>query len=289
MSPDWAAIAVRAVAFLCLYQAAGAALFVALFARELPRARERVCHLGALAAGCGMPLVLAMAPLAAARMAGDYSGMFSRTLLQLAWHSSDGLAHAVQLAGLALIAIGLRLRHGHAVTVAVLGAVLAASALVLTGHTSVNPQRGLLAPLLSVHLLVVAFWFGALAPLWLALENETLADAAEVLRRFSALATWLVPGIALVGLAMAFILIDGTAAWRRPYGVLLLVKLGLFTLLMVLAALNRWRLTPALAPALHAGQRPRRALQRSIVAEYLLIAAVLAVTATLTTLFSPED
>lgn len=285
MSPDWAAIAVRAMAFLCLYQAAGAAFFVALFARAMPRARERVCHLGVLAAWCGMPLVLAMAPLAAARMAGDYSGVFSRTLLRLAWHSSDGLAHAVQLAGLALIVTGLSLRHRHAVTVAVLGGVLAASALVLTGHTSVNPQRGLLAPLLSVHLLVVAFWFGALAPLWLALENETLADAAEVLRRFSALATWLVPGIALAGLAMAFMLIDNAAAWLRPYGVLLLVKLALFALLMVLAALNRWRLTPTL----QAGQRPRRALQRSIVAEYLLIAAVLAVTATLTTLFSPED
>jgi putative copper export protein len=286
VNPDWAAVAARALGFVCLYQAAGAAFFVALFGRELSCVRARVCHLGALAACCGVPLVLVQSPLAAARMAGEYSGLFSGTLLRLAWHSSNAAAHAVQLSGLALIVIGLRSRHKIAMHVAVLGAVLAAGALVLTGHTSVNPQRALLALLLSVHLLVVAFWFGALAPLWLALEHETLADAVKVLHRFSTLATWLVPGIALAGLAMAYILIDDTAVLRRPYGVLLLVKLCLFVVLMGLAAFNRWRLTPALGAATPPA---RRALQRSIVAEYLLIAAVLAVTATLTTLFSPED
>jgi putative copper export protein len=76
------------------------------------------------------------------------------------------------------------------------------------------------------------------------------------------------------------------AVLRRPYGLLLLAKLSLFVLLMGLAALNRWRFTPALEAA---PQSARRALQRSIVAEYLAITVVLAMTATLTTLFSAED
>jgi putative copper export protein len=188
-----------------------------------------------------------------------------------------------------LIAVSLHSRRNSRrmwVAVAVLGAVLAACALVLTGHTSVNPRRALLAPLLCVHLLVVAFWFGALAPLWLALAHEAPADAARVLRRFSALATWLVPCIALAGLAMALVLIGELAVLRRPYGLLLLAKLGLFGVLMVLAAINRWRFRPALEAAVPPA---RRALQRVIVAEYLLITAVLAVTAALTTLYSPDD
>jgi putative copper resistance protein D len=73
---------------------------------------------------------------------------------------------------------------------------------------------------------------------------------------------------------------------RRPYGLLLRAKLGLFALLMVLAAVNRWRLTPALAASVAPA---RSALRRSIVAEYLLITVVLAVTAMLTTLYSPDD
>jgi putative copper export protein len=51
---------------------------------------------------------------------------------------------------------------------------------------------------------------------------------------------------------------------------------------MGFAAMNRWRFVPAL-------QSSQRALQRSLVAEYLGIALVLAMTATLTTLFSPDD
>ena len=285
MNPDWAAVAVRALALTCLYQAAGAAFFIALFGRELPGVRARIARLAVLAAMSGIALILLQAPLAAARMAGDYSGLIDSSLLQLAWHASHGMANAVQLAGLALIAVSL---HGQrkSVAAAVLGAALAACALVLTGHTSVNPQRALLAPLLSVHLLVVAFWFGALAPLWLTIQHEAPADAARVLRRFSALATWLVPCIALAGVAMAFLLIGQLAVLRRPYGLLLLAKLCLFALLMVLAAVNRWHFTPALEAAVPPA---RRALQRIIVAEYLLIITVLAATAALTTLYSPDD
>jgi copper resistance protein D len=282
VNPDGVAVAVRALALLCLYQAAGAAFFLALFEPELARVRRRVRRLATAAAVCGVALVLLLTPLTSARMAGDFTGMINRTLLRMAWHSKNGDAQALQLAGLSLIIIGMQSYRW----IAALGGVLAAGALVLTGHTSVDPQRALLAPLLSVHLLVVAFWFGALAPLWLTLKYETLIDAGSVLRRFSRIATWLVPCIALAGVSMAYILIDDVAVLRRPYGLLLLAKLSLFVLLMGLAALNRWRFTPALEAA---PQSARRALQRSIVAEYLAITVVLAMTATLTTLFSAED
>jgi putative copper export protein len=282
VNPDGVAVAARALALLCLYQSAGAVFFLALFERELPRVRVRVRRLGSIAALCGMALVPLLAPLMAARMAGDFSGLFNGALLRVAWHSSNATAQAVQMLGLMLIVIGLAANKPVAVLGAVLGAVLASCALVLTGHTSVNPQRALLAPLLTVHLLIVAFWFGALAPLWLALRHEALPDAAAVLRRFSRLAIWLVPGIALAGLSLAFVLIDDVAVLRRPYGELLLAKLCLYLLLMGFAAMNRWRFVPAL-------QSSQRALQRSLVAEYLGIALVLAMTATLTTLFSPDD
>jgi putative copper resistance protein D len=285
VNPDGIAVAERAAALVCLYQAAGAAFFVVLFQAQLPEVRGRICRLGAGTALCGIALVLLQPPLMAARMAGDFAGLFNGPLLRVALHSSNGAAHAVQVLGLSLIVIGLRSQRVTA-WLAVLGAALAAGALVLTGHTSVRPQRALLASLLSVHLLIVAFWFGALRPLWLAVQHEKLADAARVLRRFSRLAAWLVPCIALAGLSLAWLLIGSWSVLRRAYGLLLVAKLCVFVLLMGLAALNRWRYLPGLA----AGSPPaRRALQRSIVAEYLLIALVLAMTAALTMLFSPED
>jgi putative copper export protein len=290
VNPDALAIAVRALALICLYQAAGAAFFVALFKRHSPLVLERVCRLGALTAVIGIVLVLLLPPLDAARMAGDFAGARDAALLRLALRSSRGDAHGWQLAGLTLVAVGLWFHRANGVAVwtlsiAVTGAALAAVALTLTGHTSVNPMRAWLAPLLAVHLLVAAFWFGALWPLWLIVKHETAAVAGAVLRRFSQIAIWLVPGLALAGLGMGFLLIDSWSVFTRAYGLILIAKATVFSLLLLLAALNRWRFTPALAPAPAAA---RGALRRSIVAEYLLIAGVLAMTAVLTSLYSPE-
>jgi copper resistance protein D len=79
-----------------------------------------------------------------------------------------------------------------------------------------------------------------------------------------------------------------TGEWtvlHRPYGELLLLKLALFMLLMLPAAYNKWRLAPALGSA---ASNAVTALRRTITAELLLIAIVLTVTATLTTLYSPH-
>jgi putative copper export protein len=192
VNPDWVAVAVRALGLTCLYQAAGAAFFIALFARELPDLRARIGRLAVLTAVPGMALILMQAPLAAARMAGDYSGLTNGGLLQLAWHSSHGLTNAVQVTGLALIVMGLQARR-KSVAAAVLGAVPAACALVLTEHTGVNPRRALLAPLLCVHLLVVAFWFGALAPSWLALHAGAGGTRSTGATRIAALDRGRVP------------------------------------------------------------------------------------------------
>jgi putative copper export protein len=292
VDPDAIAIAARALLLICVYQAAGTAFFVALFVRDCPPTSARICRLGAISALCGIALVLPQPALEAARMAGEFTGMRDPVLLRLALRSSHGTAHVLQLAGLLLVGTGLRFhrrgaeRSAWTLPVALLGAAIATLALTLTGHTSVLPGRALLAPMLGLHLLVAAFWLGAFWPLWLTLRHETVTVAAGVLRRFSRLAGWLVPTIALAGLGMAFVMIDSWSVFERPYGRLLIAKAGVFALLMALAALNRWRLTPAL---LIGQPLARGALQRSIVAEYLLMASVLAMTATLTTLYSPED
>jgi putative copper export protein len=283
MGADAVAVVERALALICIYQAAGAAAFAALFGRMAQVASERVWRLGAVAALLAIVLIVMRLPLTTARMAGDWSGMGDAGLLRLALHSSQATAAGFKLAGLALLAAGLWRRKPFA---ALLGAALTVGAPALTGHTSVNPQRALLAPLLIAHVAVGCFWLGALWPLQLTVRLETPAGAAAVLQRFSRIAGWLVPCLALSGVAMAALLINDWSVLQRPYGRLLLCKFGVFLILMGLAALNRWRYAPALVSK---PQPSRRALQRCMRAEYLLIAAVLAMTATLTTLYSPED
>ena len=87
---------------------------------------------------------------------------------------------------------------------------------------------------------------------------------------------------------MALVLIPTPPGWRAVYGLLLLGKLAAFGLLLLLAAWNRWRAVPALAAEdLPAASAAAKALRRTIAIEYLLIVAVFATTAVLTTFYSP--
>jgi putative copper export protein len=289
MLPDTLSVVVRTLGFVLLFQATGAALFTAAFAAQLTATRAAIRRLAGTAAVAGLVVITAHLALEAARMTGDFSGLTDLALQRVAWTTSNSAAHALQALGLLLVAASM-LGRGDAGMQSgglsgVVGAAIAIGGFLLAGHTSTHAARIVLAPLLALHLLVVAFWSGALLPLWLVVRREPLQAATAVLREFSAIATWLVPLIGVAGLTMALLLAAGVPSLHEPYGALLLVKLGGFALLMLLAACNRWRWTPALAT----GAAARRALQRSAIAEFVLIAGVLAVTAVMTTFYSPDE
>ncbi len=81
------------------------------------------------------------------------------------------------------------------------------------------------------------------------------------------------------------LLVPGWSVFGQTYGQLLLAKMAGFGALMACAALNKLRLTPAL---LRGHPVAQLRLRQSLTIEYLLIAAVLVVTAIMTGLYSPE-
>jgi putative copper export protein len=166
--------------------------------------------------------------------------------------------------------------------IAVLGALMVITSFTLMGHTATNPHRAAAASLVILHLLVVAFWLGALWPLHLAAQKEQPATAGHLIERFSVTATWAVPLILLAGIGLSALLLPSLATFKQPYGQLLLAKLTAFAVLMAMAALNKWRFGPACAEGNTA------AFQRTVVVEYVLICVVLTATAIMTTFFSPQ-
>ena len=285
MSADGVSAALRALGFIALLQAAGTAIFLAGFARLLPATQAAVRRLGLYMAWLAAALVAIQFALEPARMAGDWSGLQQGFLWSLALHSSLASAGACKLAGLALIIAGLASRHRHAVRIALAGALLTLSGFLLVGHTAAHPQRLWLAPLLLLHLSILAFWFGALWPLWLVSQRESAVTAAAIVARFSARAVLLVPVAFGAGAAIAALLLPDVAALQSGYGRLLLAKVGIFAVLMGLAALNKWRFGPRLAQG---DAVAGRAFRTTLLLELLLIGAALCVTAVLTLLYSPE-
>jgi len=284
MSPDGASGLLRSVAFVLLYQAAGAVFFTALASDLLDRSLLTIRRLQLWSAVAAVAVLLVHQALEAARLAGDFAGMADPALQELVLSTSGARAHAVQVIGLMAVALGAWGEAKSYRMVAALGAVAVAAAFLLTGHTSVNEWRVMLAPLLLVHVLIVAFWFGSLLPLHAVLRLETSAVAATVLQRFSGKAVLLVPFIAVAGVQLLLGVAHGLPDFRAPYGALILAKVAGFVLLMCLAAWNKLRLVPAVGSG---NPRAIHQLRRSILAEFLLLISVLAFTSTMTSYYSP--
>jgi putative copper export protein len=277
--PDLLSVAFRAISFTLLLNAAGIPIFIAAFGHLMPSAVPAVRQVGWKLAIGALVFVVGHHALEAARMTGEMSGVMDPAMQKMALLSPGGAAFAARMVGMLLVAVGLR---SGPFRISLIGTLLSITAFTLVGHTSVTPHHLAAAGLLTLHLLVVAFWLGALWPLYLTATKEQPAVAARVIDAFSLAAAWVVPLILLAGIGLTAVLVPSLAVFRQPYGQLLLVKVSAFAVLMAMASLNKWRFGPACS----AGDTA--AFKRTVVIEYLLICVVLAVTAAMTTFYSPE-
>ena len=203
--PDIVAIGLRAVTVL---QAAGVAMFLWLFGRSLARSAGKIRSLGIKAAIAGGVLTLAYHLVQPARMTGSFSGMLDGSLQAMLLTSDAGATTAIRILGLVMLVLGLRKPNRLGEASSLIGATLIVVSFGLMGHTAAHDQRWVLVTLLVVHLLIIAFWFGALLPLYMAASRETDADNALVIENFSAIAAWLVPIIFVAGLGMSILLLE---------------------------------------------------------------------------------
>ncbi|SDK12350.1 MULTISPECIES: copper resistance CopC/CopD family protein [Bradyrhizobium] len=143
--------------------------------------------------------------------------------------------------------------------------------LATSGHAATAPPQWLTPTLVFVHGIAVAYWVGALAPLVVMARRRHNA-LPRALRQFSAAAVPLVGLLVLTGLVLAIIQLESFRALIDTwYGIILLVKLVLVVLLLALAVLNRFFLTPAVV----LDGENTRTLGGSVFLEFLLVVGIL--------------
>ncbi|MES2194401.1 MAG: copper resistance protein CopC [Pseudomonadota bacterium] len=144
-----------------------------------------------------------------------------------------------------------------------------------SGHAASATPQWLTAPAVFLHGVAAAFWVGALAPL-AAMAWRPAQPLLPVLNRFSKAAIFVVTLLVLTGLTLAIVQLGSLDAINETqYGFILAIKSILVAILLGVAGLNRYLLTPALAADPH-NTRP---LRRSILAECIIAVAILAVVA----------
>ena len=215
--------------------------------------------------------------------------------------SAIGTAWKVRMIGL-LIA-GLAATRARWLPVVVASSAVALASLAWTGHGSVGermPGWGHLGADI-LHLIASSAWVGALVGLILLvsrpvarIDSEHLDLTHRALHGFGAVGTIVVATIVVTGLINSWFMVGiGNLATLATtlYGQLLLAKLALFAVMLALAALNRFHLTPSfersIAAADHRGALGT--LRRSLAAETACVTVILALVAWLGTLAPPES
>jgi len=193
---------------------------------------------------------------------------------KIAFATSAGPALLVAVAAMLVAMMALR-SAWYARACSVIAFIGVGLSLAMTGHAATAPPEALTRPAIFLHGLGVAFWIGALAPL-AALMSKPASAALPVVNRFSRIAVLAVGVLALTGLGLAIVQLERPSALvETRYGTILSIKLGLAVLLLALAALNRFRLTPAVARNGHAAP----ALKRSILLECVIALGIFALVA----------
>ena len=269
-----AAIVTKFVLYLGVINAAGTVMATLVF--RLDRTRG----LAAIFAVLGLIATILGFSLRGANLTGDLSGMTDPMMLSLLWATPVGTALALRIVGLNLLLLGLFLGRAGA-WVSVLGGIIALFSFTQIGHIS-GSEAALMDIALILHLLAVALWIGVLTPLYrLASSSTTYALAANVGHRFGFVASVTVPMLIVVGAYMGYQLVGSFAALiETGYGQALIIKILLVGGLLGLAAVNKLRFIPALrlGDSVAASN-----LSKSIYVEWLVIVAILGVSAALTT------
>jgi copper transport protein len=194
---------------------------------------------GALATSLGPSLLIAIAAMAVAGFA------WRSPTMTIAW----------LLATLAMVGVGL--------------------SLATSGHAATASPEWLTVPSLFVHGVAVAYWAGALAPIAVMARRRD-SSLPRAISQFSATAMPLVALLVLTGLVLAVIQLQSFRALiDTKYGIILSIKLVLVVLLLALAALNRFLVTPGLAR----DRENTRRLLGSVLLECVLVICILAVVA----------
>ena len=179
-------------------------------------------------------------------------------------------------AAAASAAVGLAAKHARWPRAGLSGAALAALAFVGHAADGEGGLGSLRIATMALHLMAVGAWLGALPGLLSGLRASE-PEAYSLLRRFGVLGGAAVAVVLLTGAgSLAFTVTQARGRLGTTYLAVLAAKLAAVLGLLILAAVNRFRLTPAF------GENPCRALpilRRTIFVEQALAICAIGVVA----------
>lgn len=242
----------RAAGYVGALLLGGAMLWTLAVARGAVDERARADRWAARGALAVLAAAVVTLPVHAMLTSGLGAGaLTSGAVVGETLRSSVGLGAVVRLVAAGVVLVLVRRGRGMPAglaTLVVLGSFL------VDGHTRTVEPAWLVMVGDAAHLAAGAAWFGGLVVLAGTVRARRLDDdpagAADVVARFSRVATWSIVVVAAAGSAMSWAMVrQPRALTGTDYGWTLLVKVALVAMVVLVGAYNNRRLVPAVVAA----------------------------------------
>ncbi len=221
------------------------------------------------------------------------SGMFDTDMLTFLWQSALGDSVLWRL--LAFTALGLAfifgnpharyesfsLKHAIFIFLYVAATFSFAYSFTFVGHAA--DIGGLAKWLIAVHVVTMAWWIGALYPLWVSCQLLQPSALYKLMSLFGQVAMLMVGLLIVCGISLlSFLLANPLELLTTQYGQAILLKLIFVVSILLLAAYHKFHLVEEVQK-----EASCHKLQKSIRNEMLIAALILAITAVLSYAFGP--
>jgi copper transport protein len=251
-----------------------------------PAFHTRIRGLVGRAAVLGAVTAVASIPLRIARLGGGMGALRDNNLLGESLRGPIGVSTAVTAAGL-LVMAGLvepatSRRAVGRIAALVIGFV-ALAGFAIEGHTRSQHPIALMVAFDVVHLAAASVWLGGIAALVIATRSGPEPDVlGRIVGRFSTMAVVAVAAVIGAGTGMAILVLPSVGdLFSTGYGLAMLIKIALVLPVIAMGAYNNRRLVPAMSAGAAAAPERRRLLSKTVLAELVILLAVVGVTSVL--------
>ena len=215
----------------------------------------------------------------AGNLGGELKSIFELELIELSFETIQGRSTLFLIVGFSFLSLSFFFPLFLFKIFNILGTILILTSFVVVGHSL---SQGIFSQLLVlIHIICISFWLGSFLPLRYMCNVKNYTNLYFIADNFGKYAVVYVGILILTGLTFSYILLGGILPLiTSTYGNVLLIKLFIVSMILIIGAINKFKIVPEIKKDLTTGQIK---LKNSINIEIISSVLVLFTTSILTT------
>ena len=215
----------------------------------------------------------------AGNLGGDLKSIFELELIELSFETIQGKSNLYLIVGFSFLSLSHYFPPLVFRAFNILGAILIIISFIVVGHSL---SQGIFSQfLVLIHIICISFWLGSFLPLRYMCTIKNFTNLYFIADNFGRYAVVYIGILILSGLIFSYILLGGILPLiTSTYGNVLLIKLFIVSMILIIGAINKFKIVPEIKKDLTTGQIK---LKNSINIEIISSVLVLFTTSILTT------